>query len=367
MNFVFWQNIISIHQKAFLEALVKQPGVGNVMLVVEHELTPVRKSMGWDTPEIQGVEVVLSPSENSIKEIVRANKDAVHVMGGIRIGRMITVAFDTCVQTKCRIGIMTEPYDDAGWKGKLRKAKYSLYRMKYFKHIGFVLAIGRQGVAQYTELGFDSKRLFAWAYFITLEQPLATAPPSKDIRIIYAGRLEEAKGIYRFARELFATGARNCTLDIYGEGSDEEKIKQLVAEYGLTEKVSFTRYIKYAELLERYRHYDWVVLPSTQKDGWGVVVSEGLLNGLKAICSRKCGVSWAIKEGWNGVTFDWQQEGSCRNAINKMLTGEDFATQNEISGWAQCNISGDAGAEYFMKIVGSVYNGNAKPGIPWEV
>ncbi len=141
MDFVFWQNIISIHQSAFLEALAKQQGVGKVMLVVEHELTPVRKSMGWETPELNGVEVVMSPSDRQVTDIVFEKKHAVHVMGGIRIGRMIAKAFDACIKNKCRIGIMTEPYDDAGLKGRLRKAKYTLYRMRYFKHIGFVLAI----------------------------------------------------------------------------------------------------------------------------------------------------------------------------------------------------------------------------------
>jgi len=366
MDFVFWQNIISIHQKAFLEALVKQPGVGKVLLVVEHELTPARKSMGWETPEIQGVEIVISPSDSSINDIVQANKDAVHTMGGIRIGNMITRAFDACIKYKCRTGIMTEPYDDAGLKGKLRTAKYRYYKLRYFKQIHFVLAIGRQGVKQYTDLGFDTKRLFPWAYFITLEQREIGATPSGDVRMIYAGRLEEPKGIYRFIKELCASGNKNFRLDIYGTGSDEEKIRQLAQDSGLAEHISITPFIKYEELVKKYKAYNWVVLPSTQKDGWGVIVSEGLLNGLKAICSRKCGVSWVVKDGRNGVTFDWAEEGSCSAAIRKMLEGEGFATPEAISTMAWGTISGEAGAGYFMNIMDSVYNGKEKPPIPWQ-
>ena len=183
--------------------------------------------------------------------------------------------------------------------------------------------------------------------------------------MIYAGRLEEAKGIYRFVEELCKCANKNFRLDIYGEGEDEEKIKQLAAANNLSDKITITRYVTHTELLEKYAAYDWVVLPSSQKDGWGVIVSEGLLNGLKAICSRKCGVSWVIKEGVNGVTFDWAEEGSCVNAISKMFGG-GFAVADVIRMSAQRSISGEAGAQYFMKIIDSVYNNKEKPGIPWS-
>jgi len=369
MEFVFWQNIISIHQKAFLEALVKEPGVGSVLLVVEHELTPVRRDMGWETPELKGVDVVLSPTEEKIESIVVAHKDAVHTMGGIRIGNMITQAFDACIGNNCRIGVMTEPYDDTGVKGALRKIKYRYYKTKYFRHVQFVLAIGKQAQSQYTELGYDAARLFPWAYFITLDQRTQNAVAAKKeaIRIIYAGRLEEAKGIYRFLCELADFSEKNFKLDIYGTGEDEEKIIELIAAKGLSDNVTLTRFLKYKELLEKYRDYDWVVLPSTQKDGWGVVISEGLLNGLRAICSKKCGVSEVIKEGVNGTTFDWGTAGSCNESIGRMLAGNGFASGEDIRTWANRAISGEAGARYFMAIMDNLNNNNEKPRLPWTM
>ena len=77
-------------------------------------------------------------------------------------------------------------------------------------------------------------------------------------------------------------------------------------------------------------------------------------------------MSWVVKDGRNGVTFDWAEEGSCSAAIRKMLEGEGFATPESISTMAWGTISGEAGAGYFMKIMDSVYNGKEKPPIPWE-
>jgi glycosyltransferase involved in cell wall biosynthesis len=365
MVFVFWQNIISIHQKSFLEALAMMSGVDKVLLVVEHELTPVRKSMGWEAPELEGVEVVISPDKASIENIVKEYSRAVHVMGGIRIGSMITSAFDHCVSSKCRIGIMSEQYDDLGYKGILRGIKYKYFKLKFARHISFILAIGKRGVEQYQALGYLSRIVFPWAYFITVNKSIPVVADSTVTRIMYAGRLEEAKGIYRFVSELCATGKRNFHLGIFGSGPDEAKIKALLETNGLLENVQFTSFIKYSDLLEQYKHYDWVVLPSTQKDGWGVVVSEGLLYGLKAICSKKCGVSWVVKDGSNGLTFDWADSGSCRDAIKRMLSGEKFASQGQITAWADNAISGKAGATYFLQIVDSVFKNTEEPKAPW--
>src|SRR4051812_32393768 len=123
MTFVFWQGMISIHQQTFLEAVASQSTATKVLLVVEYDITPYRKNMGWSVPEIANVEIIRNPSKKEIKEIVLAHKESIHIMGGIRVGRMLAAAFNYCVKESCRLGIMTEPYNSAGFKGRLRTLK----------------------------------------------------------------------------------------------------------------------------------------------------------------------------------------------------------------------------------------------------
>ena len=364
MTFVFWQGIISIHQKAFLEALALQPGVEKVVLVVEEEITAYRKNMGWEVPVIEHITIVTAPAVAEIARLVAEHRSAVHVMGGIRVGKTMAAAFDACIKADCKIGVMTEPYNPAGRKGMLRSIKYRYYRLRYFRHIQFVLAIGRQGVAQYHSLGYERSRIFPWAYFVNVPRADDAARVQPGNKIIYAGRLEPAKGIYNFVNELLA-GNTGCTLDLYGAGPDEEKIRQLLAERDVTMRVSIFPFLLHEELLAKYSAYDWVVLPSSGKDGWGVIVSEGLLYGLRAICSSTCGVSWAIREGFNGVVFDWHREGDCKRAIEQVRHGA-FAEPRDIARWAEAALSGPAGAAYFLQIMACVYGHEPRPGIPWE-
>jgi glycosyltransferase involved in cell wall biosynthesis len=367
MILIFWQGIISIHQKNFLEALTKQPSVTKVLMVVENDITPYRKNMGWEVPEIKGVEIIVSPSQEEVKRIFREYKDAVHVTGGVRVGKMMTRAFDECVRVKGKMGVMSEAFDKTGIKGKLRQLKYYYNKLRHYRQLDFFLAIGKEGVKTYTEFGFNPKRVFPWAYFIDVDVPeIKPLPENKEVkRIIYAGRIEEGKGIHRFAEQLAQAPKEKYQLDIYGGGPDEVKLRQLVADNGLEEQIGFYPFLKYNDLIKQYVNYDWVILPSTKKDGWGVIINEGFLNGLKAVCSNICGVSWAVRDNFNGVTFDWSKEGSCRKAIDKMLDDTGFADSSTIKEWANEAVSGEAGARYYMQILECVYGQKEMPKVPW--
>jgi glycosyltransferase involved in cell wall biosynthesis len=222
-------------------------------------------------------------------------------------------------------------------------------------------------VKTYTGLGFNAERVYPWAYFVSVELPARNERTGTEQtkKIIYAGRLEDGKGIARFVSELSTVKDGAYELDIYGGGPDEEKLKFFVADKKLGAKIKFYPFLKYDELVKQYVHYDWVVLPSTKKDGWGVIISEGLLNGLKAICSNICGVSWAVQNGVNGAVFDWAQEGSCGGAIEAMLNSNTFAGRDDIKKWAEGALSSNAGARYYLQIIESTYNGAPKPKAPW--
>ncbi len=118
-------------------------------------------------------------------------------------------------------------------------------------------------------------------------------------------------------------------------------------------------------MVKKYANYDWVLLPSTAKDGWGVIISEGLLNGLKAMVSSICGVSWVIKSQFNGEVFNWDETEDCRNKIAAMLENDGYAKAEEIQQWAQKTISADVGASYFIDIINCTYNHSVKPETPW--
>ena len=63
MKFIFWQNIISIHQSAFLNALSEKH---ELVLIVEKDLEKGRKEQGWSIPGLEKIRIITAPSENQI-------------------------------------------------------------------------------------------------------------------------------------------------------------------------------------------------------------------------------------------------------------------------------------------------------------
>lgn len=366
-TFLFWQNMISIHQKDFLEALAAQLGVGKVVLIVQQDISAERKKMGWDVPQLKGIQVAVAPTNDQIDDLIAGNEGGVHVFSGFNVGPVNTYAMRQCISSKRKIAIMSEPYNFAGNKGRIKKIKFQLDALRYKKHISFILAIGDEGVAQFTAAGFGVDKVFPWGYFINMPaQYQVKKETASKCKIMYAGRLEEAKGIFRFATALLGHNA-DYELHLFGEGADKEKIQEAYKAANASEKLKFTPFLKYEDLLQKYKEYDWLVLPSTQKDGWGAVVSEGLLNGLKVICSSRCGAGTVIREGWNGVRFNWEIAGDCDKAIEQMLQNKSFAEPQQLISWASKALVGDAGASYFINISNYRSGQRAKPQAPWLI
>lgn len=365
MTFIFWQNIVSIHQRAFLEALAAQNTESDVILVAENEINEARTKMGWQATVPAGVAAHVKPSYNTISTIIATHTDAVHIFGGINTGPLLALAFKLCMKANGRIGIMTEPYNAAGWRGLLRQLKYTSYRMRYQKHIDFILAIGKEGEMQSQRLGYNNSIIFPWAYFIDKPGAYDTGAQRIPNSLIYAGRLEPQKGIADFLRKLLNTADVPMHIDIFGDGPDKVAINQLIHNQS-KHKVTVHPFIPHIELQQLWNRYEWVALPSMGKDGWGAIVSEGLLNGAKAICSTKCGASRVVKPGWNGQTFNWNTNGSCEQAIQAMFEADSYATPSQIENWANKSLTGTAGAYYFSAIIANIYNNQPRPSTPWE-
>lgn len=196
MKFLFWQNMISIHQTALLNALASKH---QVTLAVQRAFEEERTDSGWKIPDMGNVHLELSPDEQRIHQLILSNETAIHVFSGIDAYPMVFRAFKQCIQLKRTTLIYMEPYQTGGISGQLRRLKYALLYLKYGKKIQALLATGKFGVQAYRRSGWPASRIFEWGYFTeqtkhsadeqnTDQQNSRTAP-----RLLYVGRLDNNK------------------------------------------------------------------------------------------------------------------------------------------------------------------------------
>ncbi|MBT8786836.1 hypothetical protein HHJ03_12830, partial [Akkermansia muciniphila] len=162
MQFVFWQNMISIHQSALIKALAREHGV---LLAVQTDFEGERESSGWTVPDMGNARILISPDARTVEETLRAHPAAVHVFSGISTYPMVYAAFKQAVRRGLKTMVYAEPYRRQGWRGLLRSVKYRFLRLRYGKKIAALLATGRLGVECYRRAGFPADSVFEWGYF----------------------------------------------------------------------------------------------------------------------------------------------------------------------------------------------------------
>ena len=146
-----------------------------------------------------------------------------------------------------------------------------------------------------------------WGYFVAegtgnREQGtggIVREASSRAMRVLWVGRLLDWKRVDTIIKamiDLTVSSSRSTrlkiTLDIYGSGPEENRLKQLASGY--EEIIKFYPPVPIAEVRKLMREHDVYVLASNGYEGWGAVVSEALEEGIKVIGTYEAGSSATI-------------------------------------------------------------------------
>ena len=105
------------------------------------------------------------------------------------------------------------------------------------------------------------------------------------MKLIYAGRLIDSKNIETAieALKIVHDCGKNFVFDIYGNGPLKHKLKNMVIEYGLEEKIVFHKKVTQQELFREYINKDIFLFPSLLEIS-STAVMEAMYCGLLPIC-----------------------------------------------------------------------------------
>lgn len=353
MKFVFWQNIVSIHQSAFLKALAVNH---DVTLVAEQDLDRQRKDEKWSVPDMGRTKIIVAPAENQISELI-GDKSIYHVFSGIDAFPMVFRALRLAVKNGCEISVMAEPYDWTGFKGRLRMLKYRGLFVRYGKYINHLFTTGNHGIKCFQKSGFPLRKMQQWGYFteIMSETPAVSPVVSLEMRssmlrqkidLIYVGRFDENKNILPVLLNFNKLRPYVNKFTVVGSGPLDNEIRQAASKF---DEIVVAGRLNNVETQVLMRNHDYLILPSLY-DGWGAVVNEALTQGTRVLCSEACGASILLDGQMRGATF------SQTNAMNVMQSwfskGPVSAEQREmIKDWVKRHISGECAADYFVKVM----------------
>jgi glycosyltransferase involved in cell wall biosynthesis len=146
---------------------------------------------------------------------------------------------------------------------------------------------------------------------------ISVAPPGVDARfstggdrsptplVVAVGRLVPVKRFDMLIRALVSAKADCPALQavIVGEGYERSALETLRADLGATEWLSLPGRVEDDELVSWYRRA-WLVASSSQREGWGMTLTEAAACGTPAVATAIAGHNDAVLHGESGLLVD---------------------------------------------------------------
>jgi glycosyltransferase involved in cell wall biosynthesis len=146
---------------------------------------------------------------------------------------------------------------------------------------------------------------------------ITVAPPGIDERygpggqrsatplVVAVGRLVPVKRFDALLRALAPLKADHPDLEavIIGEGYERSALEALRADLGAADWVHLPGRVGDDELVDWYRRA-WVVASSSQREGWGMTLTEAAACGTPAVATNIAGHADAVMDGESGVLVD---------------------------------------------------------------
>lgn len=223
---------------------------------------------------------------------------------------------------------------------KMARRFAMLFKSKHYRFlpIGPWSLLDMKKICGIMKVPLLDKQVIKWGDFVAPSKfdalPVQEASKSKphEIKVLWVGRLLNLKRVDTIVRAVgehanlkrVDNSLPKITLDIYGAGPEEKRLKKMAAKYG--DMIKFYPPVPITDVRKLMREHDVYVLASNSYEGWGAVVCEALEEGMKVIGTYEAGASAAILPETNlFLSGDWM-------TLRKMLaSGVPFVPIGEWS------------------------------------
>lgn len=149
--------------------------------------------------------------------------------------------------------------------------------------------------------------------------------------VLFVGRIQPLKGVDVAVRALAEITDRSTRLMIVGGasgqlgGSEVERIRELIDELGLSDRVDFVDPQPHYALSTYYRAADVLVMPS-RSESFGLVALEAAASGVPVVAAAVGGLRTLVRDGETGYLIEGRDPGDYAAAIDSILSSPEHAS-----------------------------------------
>jgi glycosyltransferase involved in cell wall biosynthesis len=157
--------------------------------------------------------------------------------------------------------------------------------------------------------------------------------PEAGVRLLFAGRLDRAKGVDLLLRAL--AQVKGITLLAIGpDAGARGELEALVKELGIATRVNFAGPLARQELCAAFRACDIFSLPSRYGENFGIVAIEAMAAGKPVIASDCGGLPLLVQNGHNGILFAREAVAELAEALARLANAPELRTSMGQAGRA---------------------------------
>lgn len=302
---VFISNYFNHHQRPLSDALYGIYKDGYKFIETE-PMSEERKNMGWG--EATYPEYVISSDDlknNRDKYIKKINDADVVIIGS---------ASNSLIEERIKNKKIIFRYSERLLKDNAGKWKYPIRFFTWRKSnpqkgFMYLLCASAYTAADYAKFGLYRNRTHKWGYFPKVKKydDVDDVILKKEKNsLLWCARmipLKHPETTVEIAKRLKADGY-DFTLNIIGNGELEEKIKEEIKKYNLTECVNMLGSMKPEAVREHMEKSEIFFFTSDRGEGWGAVLNESMNSACAVVASHAIGsVPFLINDKENGLIY----------------------------------------------------------------
>ena len=148
--------------------------------------------------------------------------------------------------------------------------------------------------------------------------------PAKEIKLIYAGRIDKNKNIPTTQKAIDILNQRgyNASLTVVGKIADDEEFKKII----VNKHTAYVEAKPKEELIKLYREHDIFVMPS-YTETFGLVYAEAMSQGLPVIYTRGQGFDGQFDDGEVGFSVNADSPEEIADKIEKILENYELISK----------------------------------------
>ena len=317
MKIVFVSNYFNHHQKPFCEAMYHLLNE-NFVFIQTQEMEAERSNMGWGEEVFPAYVKKSYTNAANEAECLRIIDEADIVIAGSAPERFI--------KKRIKDGKILIRYSERILKKGFGLWKYSYRYLKLHKmnprHANiYLLCASAYAASDYLKFGLFRNRCYKWGYFPEVKNyhnVNALIEKKRSGSILWVARLIEWKHpeLPIMVAKRLKDENYSFEMKLIGGGILEDKVKNMIREYGLEDCVRMQGTMKPEKVREYMEKAQIFLFTSDRNEGWGAVLNEAMNSACGVIASNAIGsVPYLIKHGENGLMY---QDGDFDDLYHKV-------------------------------------------------